>query len=91
MLDVLEKQLVIVSLFKDLLQKGASVAIGSEHGYAPLAECAVVVAPLTIDGQNAGAVGLLGPTRMKYAEAIAAADVVSEQLTERLSSETHHG
>ena len=90
-LDVLEKQLVIVSLFKDLLQKGASVAIGSEHGYAPLAECAVVVAPLTIDGQNAGAVGLLGPTRMKYAEAIAAADVVSEQLTERLSSETHHG
>ncbi len=90
-LDVLEKQLVIVSLFKDLMQRGASVSIGSEHGYAPLAECAVVVAPLTIDGQNAGAVGLLGPTRMKYGEAIAAAEVVSEQLAGRLTAEAHRG
>jgi len=90
-LDVLEKQLVIVSLFKDLLQRGASVSIGSEHGYLPLAECAVVVAPLMIDGQNAGAIGLLGPTRMKYGEAIAAADVVSEQLAGRLSVEAQRG
>lgn len=84
-LDVLEQELVVVSLFKDLLQQGLSVAIGSEHGYTPLASCAVVVAPLTVDGVNAGAVGLLGPTRMKYREAMAAAEVVSRQLTERLA------
>jgi heat-inducible transcriptional repressor len=46
-----------------------------------LSTCALIVAPITIDGVPAGAVGLLGPTRMKYREAIAAAEVVSAHLS----------
>ena len=86
-LDVLDRQLVIVSLIKNLLSSGISVAIGKEHGFDQLASCAVVVAPVTVDGQTAGAVGLLGPTRMKYGEAIAAAEVVSEQLTAKMEAQ----
>ena len=33
-------------------QPGLSVAIGTEHGFEPLSSCAVVVAPVTVDGQD---------------------------------------
>ena len=60
-LAILEQQLVVVTLLRDVLDRGLSVAIGTEHGFEPLSSCAVVVAPVTVDGQNLGAVGLLGP------------------------------
>ncbi len=83
-LALLEQQLVVVTLLRDVLSRGLSVAIGTEHGYEPLASCAVVVAPVSIDGHDAGAIGLLGPTRMNYPQALAAAHVVGERLGERL-------
>jgi heat-inducible transcriptional repressor len=85
-LGILEQQLVVVTLLRDVLNRGLSVAIGTEHGYEPLATCAVVVAPVSVDGQELGAVGLLGPTRMDYPRALAAAHVVGERLGERLGS-----
>jgi heat-inducible transcriptional repressor len=84
-LAILEQQLVVVSLLRDVLDRGLSVAIGTEHGFEPLSSCAVVVAPMSIDGQDLGAVGLLGPTRMDYARAMAAAHVVGERLGQRIS------
>ncbi len=79
-LAILEQELLVVSLVQDILDRGLSVAIGSEHGFEALSTCALIVAPVTIDGVPAGAVGLLGPTRMKYREAMAAAEVVSANL-----------
>jgi len=84
-LAILEQQLVVVTLLRDVLDSGLSVAIGTEHGFEPLSSCAVVVAPVSIDGQDLGAVGLLGPTRMDYARAMAAAHVVGERLGQRIS------
>jgi heat-inducible transcriptional repressor len=83
-LGILEQQLVVVTLLRDVLGRGLSVAIGTEHGFEPLSSCAVVVAPVTVDGQDLGAVGLLGPTRMDYPRAMAAAHVVGERLGERI-------
>ena len=86
-LGVLEHQYVVVSLLRDVLDTGRSVAIGTEHGVAPLAECAVVVAPITIGGQPAGTVGVLGPTRMNYPHALAAVTAVSRRLGENLAGD----
>ena len=83
-LSILEQQLVVVTLLRDVLNRGLSVAIGTEHGFAPLSSCAVVVAPVAAEGHPLGAVGVLGPTRMDYARAMAAAHVVGERLGERL-------
>jgi heat-inducible transcriptional repressor len=80
-LSTLEQELLVVSLVEDILEKGVSVAIGSEHGYEPLSSCAVIVAPVSLEGETVGAVGLLGPTRMKYQEVMAAAEAVSQHLT----------
>ena len=50
-----------------------------------LAECAIVVAPYDVEGEPAGSIGVLGPTRMHYPEAMAAVAVVSHRLSRRLS------
>jgi heat-inducible transcriptional repressor len=84
-LTILEQQLVVVTLLRDILDTGLSVAIGTEHGVEPLASCAIVVMPVSVDGQEAGTIGLLGPTRMNYPLALAAARVVGDRLGERLS------
>jgi heat-inducible transcriptional repressor len=84
-LSVLERQLVVVSLIRDVLDRGLSVAIGSETGVEPLAECSLVVAPYEVEGQQVGTVGVLGPTRLNYPQALSAVAVVSQRLGNRLS------
>ncbi len=88
-LAILEQELLVVSLVEDVLGQGVSVAIGSEHGFEPLSSCAVIVAPVTLEGESVGAVGLLGPTRMKYREVMAAAEAVSAHLTQHFGGD--HG
>jgi len=83
-LTILEQQLVVVSLLRDVLDRGLSVAIGAEHGFEPLASCAIVVMPVAVEGEKAGTIGLLGPTRMNYPQALAVARVVGERLGQRL-------
>ena len=83
-LDTLEQQFIVVSLLRDVLDRGLSVAIGHEHGLQPLAECAVVVAPYGGEGSSQGSIGVLGPTRMNYPQALAAVAVVSQRLGHRL-------
>ena len=84
-LTILEQQLVVVSLLRDVVDRGLNVAIGSETGMQPLAECALVVAPYTVDGEQVGTVGVLGPARMNYPQALAAVAVVGQRLGNRLS------
>ena len=67
-LSILEQQLVVVELIEDVLDSGLSVAIGSEHGFEPLASCALVVAPVEVNGEDLGTIGVLGPTRMNLSE-----------------------
>ncbi len=84
-LSLLEEQYVVVGLIREVLGRGLQVAIGTETGVAPLAECSLVVAPYTVDGEAIGSIGVLGPTRMNYPQALAAVAVVSRSLGHRLS------
>ncbi len=83
-LRTLEQQFVVVSLVSDLVDRGMSVAIGGEHGVQPLSACSVVVAPIVVDGEHRGSVGVLGPTRMNYPQALATVEVVSDRLARRM-------
>ncbi|HEY4608566.1 MAG TPA: HrcA family transcriptional regulator, partial [Ilumatobacteraceae bacterium] len=83
-LRTLEQQYVVVSLVRDILDRGLTVAIGAEHGVEPLAVCSVVVAPVVVDGDQVGTIGVLGPTRMDYPQALATVEVVSDRLAKRL-------
>ena len=85
-LSILEQQLDVVELLEQILDRGLSVAIGTEHGFEPLASCALVVAPVAVEGEAAGTIGVLGPTRMHYPRALAAVQLVGERLSERLAT-----
>lgn len=84
-LGLLEEQVSVVTLLRDVLDRGLTVAIGSETGVAPLAECSLVVAPYSVAGEPAGTIGVLGPTRMNYQETLAAVAVVSRRLSRLLT------
>ena len=69
----------------ELLGPGLTVRIGSENSVADLLECSLVLAPYLVEGEVAGTVGVLGPTRMDYRKAQAAVTTVSQQLGKQLS------
>ncbi len=84
-LGILEQQYVVVTLLRDVIDRGLQVAIGTETGMAPLADCALIVSPYQVEGEAAGTIGVLGPARMDYPQALAAVAVVSHRLSQRLS------
>ncbi len=85
-LVILEQSFVVVSLLSEAVSHGQSVAIGTENGNESLAECSLVVAPYEVDDQVLGTIGVLGPTRMNYSQALAAVAIVGERLSRQLTS-----
>src|SRR5581483_4903885 len=85
LLEVLEHQYLVVSLVRDLIDQGVTVRIGAENQLEDLRECSVVLARFDVEGRAAGTVGVLGPTRMNYPQAMAAVAAVSRRLGEHLS------
>ena len=85
LLELLEHQVIVVALLRDLLDQGITVRIGAENDLEELRDCSVVLAPYRVEGEPGGTVGVLGPTRMDYRHARAAVAAVSEQLGRSLS------
>ena len=83
-LRLLEQQFAVATLMREVIDSGKQVAIGAEIGLSPLSECSLVLAPYRAAGADSGAVGVLGPTRMDYPQALSAVAVVSEQLSATL-------
>ncbi len=83
--EVLEHQVLVVTLVRELLDRGLTVSIGAENGVDDLRDCAIVLAPFQVGQRPAGIVGVLGPTRMDYRHALAAVSAVSDQLGRHLS------
>ncbi|HZJ27155.1 MAG TPA: heat-inducible transcriptional repressor HrcA [Acidimicrobiia bacterium] len=86
LLELLEHQVVVVALVRGILDQGITVRIGAENEYEDLRDCSLVLAPYAVEGEIAGTVGVLGPTRMDYQRALAAVSVVSQQLGRSLES-----
>lgn len=84
-LQIFERQLLVVSLIRDVLDRGLRVAIGAETGVQNLNDCSLVVSPYEVEGEEAGTIGVLGPTNMNYPRALAAVAVVSNQLGDHLT------
>ncbi len=86
-LAILEQSVVVVTLLHEVLTRADGVSIGSENGLAPLSECSLVVAPYAGEGGSHGTIGILGPTRMNYPQALAAVAVVGQRLTRELTQD----
>jgi heat-inducible transcriptional repressor len=69
--DALDRKRELLELFDQCLNaEGLQLFIGDESGYRVLDECSVVTAPYYVDGEVAGVLGVIGPTRMAYSRII---------------------
>jgi len=65
--------------------KGVRVIIGSENPNPEMSDCALVATGYGMEGQTLGTLGIIGPTRMEYARAIALVDSVARLFSHALS------
>ncbi len=76
----------LVKILNDVIEsEGLRVVIGSEHSDPSLARVTLVASPYKVGDRAAGALGILGPTRMEYARAIALVDYISKVLSRILT------
>lgn len=69
--DALDRKRDLLNLFDQCISADAmQIFIGNESGYRVLDECSVVTSPYYVDGQVAGVIGVIGPTRMAYSRII---------------------
>ncbi|MCR9279313.1 MAG: heat-inducible transcriptional repressor HrcA [Pseudomonadaceae bacterium] len=66
---------------------GIQLFIGGESGYRGFQEVSLVTAPYDVDGEVAGVLGVIGPTRMAYQNVIPLVDVTARVLSAALRYE----
>ncbi len=79
-----ERQELLDLLDKTLAAGSVTVYVGSEAGDLGGGELSLVVAPYADHGRVAGAVGVLGPTRMDYAKLMPLVDATANAMSEAL-------
>jgi heat-inducible transcriptional repressor len=66
-------------------QQQVNIRIGSENPLEPIRSCTLISAPYCQNSLPIGSVGILGPTRMVYENAIALVEATANYLSEALS------
>ncbi len=88
----LEEREEILGLLDKTMSAGAvTVFIGSETGELGDGQLSLVVAPYAENGQTAGAVGVLGPTRMDYARVMPLVDAAAAAVSDAVSAANRRG
>ncbi|NLS44477.1 MAG: heat-inducible transcription repressor HrcA [Firmicutes bacterium] len=84
--DLIAESDAVSNLLIDTMSTGAlRVVIGKESSHPDMDVCSVVGAPYEVGGVPVGAIGVLGPTRMHYAEVVAIVELVAGHLGEILT------
>ena len=65
--------------------KQTKIIIGRENKQKEIQNCSLVARKYAIKGKPAGAIGILGPTRMDYPRMISIVEYISDKLSEILS------
>lgn len=85
--DALDRKRDLLELFDQCVSADAmQIFIGDESGYRVLDECSVITAPYYVDGNVAGVLGVIGPTRMAYHRIIPLVSETARLLTQGLKS-----
>lgn len=81
LLRMIEEKTRLVKLLDDYISSdGLTIVIGSEHHTPDLQRFSLVAATYS-DGHGTGAVGVIGPTRMRYSRAINAVESLSKAIS----------
>ena len=79
--DTFTRKGAIVHLLDRCLETGGiQLFIGEESGYRPLEDYSLITARYEVNGQVAGVLGVVGPTRMAYEKVIPVVDLTARLL-----------
>lgn len=78
-LDLLDETHTMIRMFAEA-PDGIRVRIGMENGHEAIANCSLITATYSVEGQTLGTIGILGPTRMEYGRVISLLDYLSKDL-----------
>ncbi|MGF7046073.1 heat-inducible transcriptional repressor [Paenibacillus sp. DS2015] len=85
-LDLLEETPTLMKMMSPTLGgEGIHVRIGTENNHEAFANCSLITATYSLEGEALGTIGILGPTRMEYARVMNILGILSRDLTTLLS------
>jgi heat-inducible transcriptional repressor len=87
-LDAIEEQVVLLKLISEMSTEtdGVSLRIGKETGLDSFSSASAVFSGYENQGAEIAKIGVIGPTRMDYAQNIAAVTAIARYLTRALGS-----
>jgi len=86
LLSFIEEENVLADTISKYLRfRKIKIIIGKENKQKEIQNCSLVARKYNIKGKPAGAVGILGPTRMDYPRMVSIVEYISDKLSEILS------
>ena len=80
--DAISKKGRVLHLLDQCIESsGVQLFIGKESGYRPLGDMSLVTSSYKVNGELAGVLGVIGPTRMEYKDVIPVVDVTARVLS----------
>ena len=86
LVELLEHRGLLEPILRSILQaKGVQIIIGGEGIYEQIADVTLVLSPYGIRGEASGVLGVMGPTRMRYAHAISTVEYIARLMGELIA------
>ncbi len=86
LVEILEHRSLLESILTRILNaSGVQVIIGGEGAYQEIDDVSLVLAPYGVRGTASGIMGIMGPTRMRYARAISSVRYVAHLMDSLLA------
>jgi heat-inducible transcriptional repressor len=84
LLEAIEHKSRLALLLSQCIQgdtQEVRIAIGAENALPGIEDCTLITSPFALDERTHGSLGILGPTRMEYARAIAVVEYAAKVLS----------
>ena len=85
MFAMVEEEDMVEKLLNSAAGEKITVTIGGEMPVDDAKDCSMVVANYFVNGEKAGSIGVLGPTRLNYSRTVSLMELIAGELSRSLS------
>jgi len=78
--QALEERDMLITILGQSPADGIQIIIGTENSLELLKDCSLIKANYSIDNQGIGCIGVLGPTRMNYAQTVSVLEGILQNI-----------
>lgn len=87
-LELFEQKPYLIQLLENRKSDKINVMIGEENTLEPMKECSIITTSYSIGEYTLGNIGIIGPTRMNYAQVISVLEHISYYIKNMLGDKT---